>query len=193
MPRVDSSINRRQFIASLASFSAVVAAPVGIAASTETLQDLTTLNLPEDIVALESCIANHPGQFSWMVHNELRHRYLPINEWMSRKHADIILSRSPMDEYILNTLSDWHFTNNHGQLNPERGASLLLNNVQRYPNFSHLRAACLLKSGDTCRQLGLHLEANQLYSAVAQGTGDDFGNVYSLRIYNTLAQHRLDY
>ena len=184
-------INRRQFITSLASFSAVIAVPTSLAASAEIPQEIHALRLPEDIAALELCLANHPGQFSWMVHNKLRHRYLSFNEWMSRQHADIILRNSPMDPYILNTLSDWHLTNNHGQLNPERAVNLLLSQVERYPNFVHMRAACLIKAADTCRELELNVEATQLYTAVLNFDSAQLSFPFTLHIYNSLAQYRL--
>jgi hypothetical protein len=110
------------------------------------VDDGETLHLPEEIRVLEQQLRANPGTFSWYVHNELRHLYLAISEKTSRMHADIILRHSVMDEYILNTLSDWHLTDS--PRDPYGAITVLLDNAELYHFYSHFRAACQLQAGD---------------------------------------------
>ncbi len=179
-------MNRRQFVTSLAGLPVVLAIPsFNLPAVSPTLQN-TGLQVTDIIRALEDYVAARPGQFSWSVHNELRHHYLPISEDMSRRHADILLAHSVMDSYILHTLSDWHLTDNHSPRNPHHAISVLLNNANQYGHYVHLNAACRIKAAEVLHQENFLDDANQLYQSISS-----FGLISTLQPYQYIAQSRL--
>ncbi|GAB4531043.1 MAG: hypothetical protein OHK0046_51870 [Anaerolineae bacterium] len=166
-----------------ASVAAFVPAQIAV------LEDMTPTastypgNVPPIIQALEQYILDNPDQFSWDVHNELRHLYLAIDEKMSRKHADIILSQSFMDGYVLSTLNDWHIE--HG--NPHDGIETLLKNADEYAYYAHLHAACLLRAGLEYRNYAMQTEASALFHRVVTGLVPRSAPV--LLRYHEYAQH----
>ncbi len=181
-------ISRRQLMTSLAALPMMLVVPAAEGASASLAPEPSAaLELTDEIRQIESTIASSPNQFSWWAHNELRHLYLPISERVSRYHADIVLANMPMDDYILNTLSDWHLTHNEGQYSPERAIATLLDQVERYPEFVHVGAACLIKVGDVYRMQGLNAQADKLYRHV---TSVDSA-LPTLKVYRSLALNRL--
>ncbi len=158
-------LDRREFLRRVAGASLAVAATPIVALASEPAQAAhatPTPELPEVIVELENYLAQHPAQFSWHIHNELRHHYLAVDEDRSRKHADIILKHSVMDDYILNTLSDWHFTKD----NPRDGVSTLLDTAFHYSHYVHLHAACLDRAGMEFQRYNMTVEANRTFQRV---------------------------
>src|SRR5690348_8936466 len=113
-------INRRQF---LANFSLLAVAPWFAVPRDGVI--VQPLQLTPKIKELEASLRLYQG-FSWWHHNELRHEYLPISEKISRQHADAILTHSIMDEYILNTVTDWHLTDWNTPSDPNRAIAILL-------------------------------------------------------------------
>lgn len=136
-------ISRRNFFS--VGLAAFIAPLVDHDTLTLTVVQAATHDLPEEIRAREAQLRAHPDRFSWAVHNELRHLYGDINEHESRRHADIILQHTVMDDYILNTLSDWHFTD-HYHYDPDAGVTVLLDTAARYRDLPHLWAACYLRA-----------------------------------------------
>lgn len=183
-------ISRRRFLISFGALPIVALPAFGVAALTamvaESQPAVAALEVTDEIRALERLVADTPG-FSWYAHNELRHHYLPISERESRKHADILLSHAVMDDYVLNTLSDWRLTHYEGNYSPQLAIETLVDNADRYGEFPHLRAACLLLAGDTYRTLGNGSAANAVYRLVSA----DASPLRSMRAYRTLAMERL--
>lgn len=100
---------------------------------------------PKEIIAeLEAKLEIMHGEFSWHLHNELRHQYLEVDVRKSRYHVDVILKHTTMDTYTLNTVSDWHFT----QGKVEQGIARLKHIIDLYDQYPHLQAACLVYLGD---------------------------------------------
>ena len=114
---------------------------------------------PQEIIAqLEAQVEAMHGEFSWHLHNDLRHHYLAVDARESRRHVDIILRHAIMDAYTLDTLADWHFT--HGDM--KRGISRLEHLIELYDQYPHLQAACLMRLGDAyldTRRIALATEA----------------------------------
>jgi hypothetical protein len=136
---------------------------------------------------LEAQLAANNGAFSWYIHNELRHCYVMFSREKSLEHSDIILSHHIMDEYILNTLSDWHFY--YGR--PQEGIAALLGLIETYGYFAHATAASLIKIGDVIRQLHMG-DPSSLYSKTIELTEKSGHSVASLKKYLYLARMRLD-
>jgi hypothetical protein len=143
-------MHRRQFLGSFATLA--IAAPVTTLPALAAAPAAESLVLSDKILALEAQWRAQPGVFNLYLHNELRHEYLAISERMSRMHADIILRHSTMDNYTLNTLSDWHLTDWWGQREPQKAVEVLLSNAERYSEFDFVRAACLTRQ-KPCKNL----------------------------------------
>ncbi len=184
-------INRRKFIGAFATVPVLLTAPSLALGPAKNSGEISALPLTPEILALEAQLRAYPN-FDWGTHNELRHHYLPISERVSRMHADTILAHSIMDGYILNTLSDWHLTNEHGAPDYGTAAAVLLNNVERYGDFVHLSAACLIKAGDVLRQLSGSNAANMLYDRVLSIGQISLASVPTLNPYHFIAHTRLD-
>jgi hypothetical protein len=184
-------INRRKFCLSLMTFPAVLAMPSLAIPGNTAIAEAEALPITDKIRELENFVSSHPNEFSWWAHNELRHEYLPISERMSRKYADILLANSVMDEYILNTLSDWHLTDWETPPNPGRAVAILLDNAECYGNFAHLKAACLLKAGDVYRENHTLTAAYQLYHRVMNVGRLSIIPLPTLKPYHALAQSRI--
>lgn len=187
-------LNRRDFLRNIAGASAAaVTAPIAVLAAVPDANSAEPTNaqteLPEVIVELEKYLAAHPDTFSWDVHNELRHHYLPISEEKSRKHADIILKHSFMDDYILNTLSDWYFVNE----NPHDGIMTLMRTAYRYNHQVHLHAASLVRAGREYHTYTMYPEANRLFHQVLGHGRAAQMVIATLRPYCTLAARLLTF
>lgn len=183
-------LDRREFLRRVAGASLAIAATPVVVLASEPTQDAhatPTLELPEVIVELENYLARHTGRFAWDVHNELRHQYLAVDEDKSRKHADIILKHSVMDDYILNTLSDWHFTRN----NPRDGVSVLSNTAHHYSHYVHLHAASLIRIGMEYRRFNMSDDANSTFSHVLSSGFVTRRVVPTLQPYHDLATQYL--
>ena len=83
--------------------------------------------------------SQYPNDFSWALHNEIRHLYAGRNERASMGQCEIILSHVPDDEYILNILSNW-------TLGKDTAAAIseLEEKARRYRDLRHVSAACRL-------------------------------------------------
>jgi hypothetical protein len=136
-------MKRRRFVLSLASFPALLSQPAAFEAEENRPPELPAVS--DEIKALEEYVRKHPAPFPWAEHNELRHLYGAISEAKSMKHADIILANSLMDDYILNTLSDWQLDQD-----PGRAVVSLLTRAEQHPSRLHTRAACLMRAGEVC-------------------------------------------
>jgi hypothetical protein len=178
-------VSRRKFL-SIAGVSALIA-PTQITAAQNILPTLP-LQLTPEIIALEAQLVALGGEYSGALHNELRHHYLAVDERKSRMHTDIILSRMVMDDYMLNTLCDWKI-----QSDPGMAVSILLTNTERYSEFVHLSAACLIKSGDLYAARGGHSEAHQLYGQVLRIEQFSLTPTETLRPYQMLARVRMTF
>ena len=139
-------------------------------------------SVEEKIAELEARIQAMHGDFSWYLHNELRHHYLEIDARESRRHADIILRHSMMDHYILNTLSDWHFRNG----NPEQGIARLAQVIDLYEQYPSLQAACLVHMGDKRLDQRRVASAIKAYERVLKIDDSEIAQ------YKDLAQRRLN-
>ena len=178
-------MDRRNFFFSLAGFSALLSQPSpapqppGEGAGEK-------LERSGQIEALEAHVRDHPEPFPWAQHNELRHLYGAVSETESMRHADIILAHSLMDEYILKILSDWRVEDD-----PGIAAVNLMTKVEKHPSLLHLRAACLLKVGDLCKEYGRAPEAERLYRSVAEMAAAGRREAPGLEPYRRLAKVRL--
>lgn len=165
------NINRRQLLKTTMAVLPMLAFPALSEASTDGSVSVESPELTEIYARIqewEAALKAHPDGFSWKIHNELRHYYGAVSERESRKHSDVILSHSPMDDYILNTISDWYLTNHHGSRQPRQAIAIMLDNARRYHYFPHLRAACLIKSGDVYAELDMAHDAIQCYRGVVR-------------------------
>ncbi len=79
------------------------------------------------------------------------------------QHADIILANSFMDDYILNILSDWRLEGD-----PGLAVISILTKAERHLSLLHLKAACLMKAGDVCRENERPVEAKKLYQSIVE-------------------------
>jgi hypothetical protein len=180
-------MDRRRFLQSVALMA--IAAPTAALPSLVAAAPAESFEVSPKILNLEAQLAVTAG-FSWYLHNELRHEYLAYSERVSRAHADAILRHAPMDEYILNTLSDWHFTDWWGKVDAQKGIETLLENAARYTEFPALRAACLLRAGEAYAALGDATRANKLFALVSQ-MGLLNTNAPSLDIYRARARAKM--
>jgi hypothetical protein len=179
-------LSRRQFCSVLFGLPALAIAPqLNLAPGATEILAGAPPEIAAKIFQLEQALAMNNGVFSLSLHNELRHHYLAYSEEMSRKHADIIFAHCLMDDYTLNTLSDWQFGGE--TWNKGNGIVKLLEIAKRYGNFVHLKAACLIKAGDVYRELQLHSHAVPLYREILN-TGL---YVTTMQPYHHLAQLRL--
>jgi hypothetical protein len=181
-------INRRQFFKTtlgllpflaLPNVTEVVENGVDVSAGTENAE------IWEIIRGLEVQVRQHKG-FSKYLHNELRHYYGAVSEEESRRHADVILGHVVMDDYTMNTVSDWHLT--YKPPNPSQAIEVMMGTVERYPYFEYLRAACLIKSGEAFELLGMQTKAAACYRAAKNGHGAEND---MMRNYHRLAEVRL--
>ena len=178
-------MDRRNFCFSLAGFSALLSRPLPTPRnSVEGANE--KLEISDQIEALEAHIHNHSKPFPWAQHNELRHLYGAVSEAKSMWHADIILAHSLMDEYILSILSEWKLEDD-----PGIAAVNLMTKVEKHPSLLHLRAACLMKVGDLCKEYGSASEAERLYRSVAEMAEANLREAPGLKPYRMLAQVRL--
>ncbi|MCI0709520.1 MAG: hypothetical protein L0154_05090 [Chloroflexi bacterium] len=177
-----SLISRRQFLASLATVSTAIGLPQVQTA----FADEQVLEITETIRTLENRMREFPA-FDYGTHNDLRHYYLPISVKRSRLHCDIIFQNWFMDNYVLQTLSDWCLE--HGD---RAGAiALLLENAETYGYLPHLRAACTLKAGDLFRS-GRHItQAKNLYQNVVETT--ERISLDTIRPYHRAAMLRAEF
>jgi hypothetical protein len=182
-------INRRKFVASLAAIPAAIGLPVSVSAALSKKASEPMLQITDTIRALEDYLDTYPNLFSYGVHNELRHHYLPISEKLSRMHADIILTHRPMDSYMLCTLSNWHLTNSEGPRDPMKAITVLVDTANTYSSFVHLKAACLITAANTYRELNVMDKAYDLYQSVVDTT--KIIPAESLQHYRWLAQGQL--
>jgi hypothetical protein len=189
-----NKLSRRKFFAVMAATPAAIFIPA-IPDNKHQVQEPTIVEseLSEEqrnhlaqIRALEAQLAANNGAFSWYIHNELRHSYRIFSQEKSLEHSDIILSHHVMDEYILNTLSDWHF---HYE-RPQEGIAALLGLIETYGYFVHITAASLIKIGDVRRQYQMG-DPSSLYSKVVELTENRRSSVASLNKYFYLARMRL--
>ncbi|HXG68067.1 MAG TPA: hypothetical protein VNO70_23425 [Blastocatellia bacterium] len=178
-------MKRRTFFFSLASFPALFAQPP-VALQASAPKGGEALAVSDEIKALEAYVQAHPTPFPWDAHNELRHLYIPISEAKSFEHADIILANSLMDDYMLDILSDWQL----GQ-DPGRAVIGLLSKAEKYPYLLNLRAACLVKAGDVCREHDIAEEAKTLYQSVVELADAHGQSAPALNQYKWLARFRL--
>lgn len=189
--QVQNRLSRRKFFSMMAAASTALFIP---AVSTGQELKIVESELSEEqrnhlaqIRSLEAQLAANGSSFSWYIHNELRHYYLTFSREKSLEHSDIILSQHVMDEYILNTLSDWHFHYKR----PQEGIAALLGLVETYGYFMHVAAASLIKIGDATREhhagdpSGLYLKVVELVENRGQ-------SIASLKKYSYLAKMRLD-
>jgi hypothetical protein len=178
-------MNRRQFVTTVAGASALMVLPSAALAAAPQPAAESILAVSDEIRGLELYLQATPDKFSWWVHNELRHAWLAFDEARSREHADIIFQHTPMDGYILHTLSDWHFTNDHGPRDPQRAVAMLQDNADRYRHLVHLRAACLCRSGQAwATELQQPELARQAYAEVMA-----LGDMKSLHAYRMIASN----
>ena len=178
-------MDRRNFFFSLASFSALLSSAPSVTRA-EAGDGAEPPGVTDEIRALEEHVRRHPEPFPWAEHNELRHLYGSFSERESMRHADIILAHSLMDGYVLNVLGEW-------QLEDDPGAALvnLLTRAERHPSCVHLRAACLMKAGDVCREHGQAADAEELYRSVIGLADADRAAAPGLKRYGMLARFRL--
>jgi hypothetical protein len=193
-------MKRRKFFFSSAGISKAMFYPAFIPTPEGQIEDASSPDLVEKIKRLELFVRSHPHQFSWPVHNELRHFYAPVNEAKSMWHANLILAHSLMDDYIMSILGGWQLDKY-----PEQAVVALLDKAERHSSLVPLHAACLIKAGDMCRDCGNATDAVELYSSAltpnyAAETADDSLMRYqrlrhhrSLRQYQKLAQMRLSH
>jgi hypothetical protein len=138
-------ISRRQFFMSLASISTAITLPQVQTA----FADEQVLEITETIRTLENRMREFLA-FDYGTHNDLR--------------CDIIFQNWFMDDYVLQTLSDWRL-----EEDDKAGAiALLLENAETYGYLPHLRAACTLKAGDLFRSGGHMTQAKNLYQNVVE-------------------------
>jgi hypothetical protein len=173
-------MNRRQFCTSIAQVSALMIIPVIPLPNL----DEAVLHVSPKIRDLENYLRTHPGEFSWYTHNELRHEYLAYSEKVSRKHADILLANSIMDDYILNTLSDWGVVD--GRI--DHAIQTLTDNANHYHYLPHLRAACLIKAGNIYRENGMQPAANLFYEKVANSEAFSLFSPETMKRYYMLVR-----
>jgi hypothetical protein len=175
-----SKVNRREFLAlalrtgTLAALPVIPLAASATAAAASAAQPATTaaaalppikLQPSDKIMALEAELEALQGRFSWYHHNELRHEYYLFDQRQSMYHVNAILGVHVLDEYILNTITDWHLRDS-AQWHPcARAIELLLYHAQTYPDFVHLRAAALLQAAHLLYHTN-GVQAQQLYNAV---------------------------
>jgi hypothetical protein len=187
-------LTRRKFAATLAVIPAALMLPFRSTVVEAKSVGEPALQLNDTIRKLEQFLETYPNVFSYGIHNDLRHHYLPVSEKISRMHADIILAHRPMDHYILNTLSDWHLTNNEGSRDPMKVITVLVDTATRYSSFLHLKSACLITAAQTYNELNMKEEASKLYREVI----DSVSHIYadSLNHYVWLAhqnRYNVDY
>jgi hypothetical protein len=187
-------VSRRRFFSVIAATPAAFLVPAIPARPQARAQTIVESELSEEqrnhlaqIRSLEAQLAANNGAFSWSIHNELRHHYMVFSHEKSLEHSDIILSHHIMDEYILNTLSDWHFY--YGS--PQEGIAALLGLIETYGYFSHVTAASLIKIGDVIRQYHMG-DPSSLYSKAVELSEKRGYSVASLKKYLYLARMRLD-
>jgi hypothetical protein len=135
-------MNRRQFLTTSAGSSLFVALP-GAAHAADMID---FAELPPQIQALERTLSQNPLVFRWDVHNELRHLYLGVDEFRSHLHADRILQYTIMDDYTLNTLSDWHLSTYGVPQDSQLGIAKLIQKAQTIPSPILKRSSNLLKN-----------------------------------------------
>jgi hypothetical protein len=194
-------MNRRTFLRLMSGLSLVVLDPVraflrgGYSSAVSKSSQITKVLTPEQGEALKSIqrleiqLRQQHGEFSWALHNELRHLYGTIDEAKSLEHANAILARSVMDTYILHTLSDWYDEPSYQPCNPKLAIASLLRRVEEYPNLKYIRIACLIKAADICasnRQLAI---ARQLYQRALNGSG--WRTTRGLQAYCSLARSKI--
>ncbi len=130
----------------------------------------------QKIKKLEGWIKQNPRSFSYSVCNELRHLYGPRLPRKSMEYCDLILQNRPVDQYTLNSLSDWR---------KEDGAILVLQRIRKaYPDFKYLTVACAIRIGDIAVELKRPQQARRFYS-------DALKNSSKLPSYRTLSENRL--
>lgn len=96
-------------------------------------------------------------EFSYFLHNELRHYWGSFSEFRSLYHADIILGHHFMDSYMMRILADWHDTRNENAYDLDRAIASLDRRAQAYPQLQFLQAACWLRIGL------IYLNENELF------------------------------
>jgi hypothetical protein len=106
------------------------------------------IDTPTKLNRLQELQRQHANVFSCKLHNELRDLYSTDNLWESLKQSDIILSRSTMDDYMLNILSGWELDKN-----PKKAIASLLRNARSGKECQFVKVACWLRVGDLYEQL----------------------------------------
>ena len=163
---MNSILTRRKFVATLAAIPAALMLPFRNTVIEAKSAAEPALKLTDTILKLEQFLETYPNVFSYGIHNDLRHHYLPVSEKISRMHADIILAHRPMDGYMLDTLSDWHLTNYEGPRDPMKAITVLVDTATNYTSFLHLKSACLIKAAQSYTELNMPEEASKLYQEV---------------------------
>lgn len=118
-------------------------------------------DLRNKIVELRKLQLAHPAEFSWKLHNELRHLYNDLDDAEAARQSDILLHHSPMDGYILSILSDWNLDKD-----PHTAIAALLRHARSAPGCTYLKAACWVKVAELYRGLADEAASNFYYHKV---------------------------
>lgn len=146
----------------------------------------------QKIKMFEAQLEKLNGEFSWFLHNELRHYYGAFSEARSSFHSNELLTHSVMDRYILNTLSDWHYSSDPEVVfDPELAIHRLLRRAELYPQFSYMGLACLLRAGEISQETGKTRQARALYQDALSLCGGMWDQSHELKAYERLSQKKL--
>lgn len=132
------------------------------------------------IILLGKLQRKFANQFSWKLHNELRHLYSFEQPAQALKQCDLLLAHSVMDDYILKILSGWELGKQ-----PKKAIAKLLRSARSTHGCEHVQAACWLQVGDLYRELGALTSADLYYHKVLNQEG------MISSPYQTLAEQRL--
>lgn len=108
--------------------------------------------------------------------------WLSGNADEANRLADRLLARSVMDETVLNTISEWHFSNTPSQ--PYAAIRLLLQKADQTTHLPVLHAACLIRAAQALAELGGKTEASRIYRAALGATANGSS---TLNAYHKLA------
>lgn len=122
----------------------------------------------QKIDELESRLRENPDQFSYQLHNELRHLYSGTDEARSFQHSDEILKHMPMEGYILAILAEWKTDNA-----PDEAIRTLEKNAGKYRELPHLTVACLLQAGILSARRGREEQAKDFFQRALDACSPD--------------------
>ncbi|MCB9436286.1 MAG: hypothetical protein H6673_04740 [Anaerolineales bacterium] len=108
--------------------------------------------------------------------------WLAGNTDKANRLADQLLASSVMDETVLNTISEWHFSNTPAQ--PYAAVRLLLQKADQTTHLPVLHSACLIRAAQALAELGGKTEASRIYRAALEATSSGSA---TLNAYHKLA------